>query len=364
MSSIFKYWQPIYAAHGIATYPVEFVLQKNGEFRKKPMVGNYGRMGLKRSAELISREKFAAAQAIGFTPGVRSNVTILDVDEPGDRALERAIARHGDTPIIVESTATKKHHLYYQFNGEKRIVRPEKGVEADILGHLEGDGNLVVAAPSLRPGGEYRFFRGSLDDFHKLPFMRNVPGNARITSPALEYPIPADFLPIDNAPCDNYPDELIAPEGIRNKSLWTACMRALARSGINTYDDLLAFAQARNSQISQPSLEDTEVQQITDSAWRYQQQGRNWFGRPSLHFFAEEAVPLIDGDIDLFRLVSFIRATQGRNSAFMLANGMCERWGWSRQRFSAVRARAVAMGEIYCVRQASQHAPALYRRSI
>jgi hypothetical protein len=288
------------------------------------------------------------------------------VDEPGDQALQRAIDRHGDTPVLVESTATGKHHAYYRFHGEKRIVRPEPDMALDILGHQEGKGNFVVLPPSIRPGGEYRFIRGTLDDLDKLPIMRNVPSNARITSPRLEYPIPADFLPTDNHHNDDdCPDNLIAPEGVRNKSLWIACMRALARNGINTYDDLLAFAQARNSQICQPILEDNEeVREIVDSAWRYQQQGRNWFGRPSLHFFAEEAVPLIDGDIDLFRLVSFIRATQGRNRAFMLANGMCERWGWSRQRFSAVRARAVAMGEIYCVRQASQHAPALYRRSI
>src|SRR5436190_15601718 len=103
----FGHWQPIYAERGIATFPVQFV-PRDGKVDKKPMVRNYGRIGLIASAKLV--ERFGDASAIGFTPGLRSDITILDVDEPGDRALERAIARHGDTPVIVGNTATRKHH--------------------------------------------------------------------------------------------------------------------------------------------------------------------------------------------------------------------------------------------------------------
>src|SRR5262249_47484952 len=163
---------------------------------------NYGRMGVGASTKLS--QKFEDATALGFSPGLRSGITIADVDEPGDHALQRATDRHGDTPVLVKSTATGKHHAYYRFNGEKRIVRPEPDIALDILGHQEGKGNFVVLPPSIRPGGEYQFIRGSLDDLDKLPAMRNVPPNARITSPQLESPVPADFLPAGGD--DDYPD--------------------------------------------------------------------------------------------------------------------------------------------------------------
>jgi hypothetical protein len=348
----FGRWQPIYAEHGIATFPVEFVPRADGKVDKKPAVRNYGRMGLNASAKLV--ERFGNAPAIGFTPGLRSNVTIADIDEPGNAALERAIARHGDTPVIVVSTATGKHHAYYRFNGECRKVRPEKGVALDVLGHQEGKGNFVVAAPSLRPDGQYRFLRGSLGDLAKLPAMRNVPRSALITSPALEV-VPDDFV---------VPDGMsVAPKGTRDITLWRSCMRALGRGEVRALDELLAFARQLNQTICLPPQLDEEVMHAATSAWQKHESGENWFGRPGLHFFADEAVPLIDHDQDLFVLISFIRATQAPNSEFMLANGMAERWKWRRQRFAAVRARALATGEIYCVRKARQNVPALYRRS-
>ena len=47
---IFSSYQPIYAAHKIATFPVRISADE-----KKPAVRNYGRMGLSASAKLVSR---------------------------------------------------------------------------------------------------------------------------------------------------------------------------------------------------------------------------------------------------------------------------------------------------------------------
>src|SRR5262245_3592535 len=98
----FQHWQSEYAAHGIAIFPVEFVPDGDGDYRKKPLVKNYGRIGLRASAQFA--ERFADVRAIGFTPGQRNGITIGDVDEPGNAALERCLSNHGDTPVLVEST--------------------------------------------------------------------------------------------------------------------------------------------------------------------------------------------------------------------------------------------------------------------
>jgi hypothetical protein len=318
------------------------------------MVGNYGRMGLTRSAKLV--ERFADVRAIGFTPGLHSGITIGDVDEPGDAALERCLSKHGDTPVLVESTATGKHHAYYAFNGEMRIVRPEPSIALDILGHQEGKGNFVVAAPSIRPGGEYRFIRGGIADVGNLPAMRNVPRNALITSPEIEFPIPDDFIPPDEPEAEME----IAPEGIRDKSVWTACMKALGRGSVRTYAGLVDFARRWNADHCLPPQPEGDLMHAVDSAWDCTMKGSNWCGRPGVHFFSDMAVTLIDHDPDLFLLVAFVKAMNRPGRPFILTNTMCERWGWSRQRLAATRKRAMAQGFFRCVRTAASGRAALY----
>ena len=60
--------------------------------------------------------------AFGFMCGPASNLTIGDVDAPGEVALYAALEMWGDTPAIIR-TASGKHHLYYRHNGEGRHVR-------------------------------------------------------------------------------------------------------------------------------------------------------------------------------------------------------------------------------------------------
>ena len=55
MSGIFSRWQPPYAQHGIATFPVDQT--------KKPRIRGWQKVGLKGSTELAN--KFGDADALG-----------------------------------------------------------------------------------------------------------------------------------------------------------------------------------------------------------------------------------------------------------------------------------------------------------
>jgi hypothetical protein len=63
MSGIFSTWQPIYAEHGIATFPVGHA--------KKPGVRGWQRVGLKGSADLAA--KFEDADALEALPDGREH---------------------------------------------------------------------------------------------------------------------------------------------------------------------------------------------------------------------------------------------------------------------------------------------------
>ena len=112
----FRDWQPQYAAHGIATFPVDI-----GPDGKKPLVSNYARFGLRASSEIA--QKFPDATGIGFMVGARSRLTVLDVDSPDDRVLADALDRHGPTPIVVR-TGSGNCQAWYRHNGEGRLIRP------------------------------------------------------------------------------------------------------------------------------------------------------------------------------------------------------------------------------------------------
>ena len=155
----FRDWQPLYAAHGIPTFPVEI-----GPNVKKPMVSNYGRFGLPASTEIA--RKIPDASAIGFMVGRRTGLTILDVDTADERVLADALDRYGPTPVIVRS-GSGNFQAWYRYSGEKRLIRPEPDI--DVLGS-----GFVVAPPSRGINGDYQFIQGDLDDLGGLPIMQNI----------------------------------------------------------------------------------------------------------------------------------------------------------------------------------------------
>ena len=161
VNGIFRGMQPVYAEHGIATFPVGA--------DKKPAITHYQRLGLRGSGKLVPRH--AHAIGLGFMSNARNRIAVLDYDDTDERGFADALSRHGDTPIKVK-TASGKWHAYYRHNGERRLIRGLDASPIDIL----GSGGFAVAPPSEIPDkGSYEFIEGGLDDVDRLPVMRNLP---------------------------------------------------------------------------------------------------------------------------------------------------------------------------------------------
>ena len=115
----FAQWQPIYAAHGLSTFPVRI-----DAGAKKPMAKNYLRAGRRYSDRLA--QQFPDAQAFGFALGSRTKITVLDSDSNDDRILFDAMTRHGKTPLIVRS-GSGNYQAWYRHNGERLGGQGEAG---------------------------------------------------------------------------------------------------------------------------------------------------------------------------------------------------------------------------------------------
>jgi hypothetical protein len=217
-AGLFSRWQPQYAAHNIATFPVPIT-----EEAKRPAVTNYGKVGLPGSAELASKRQFEDANAFGFMTGPRSKITVLDVDTTDETILANALDQHGQSPLVVRS-GSGKFHAYYRHNGERRKIRPWRGLAIDLL----GTGGFVVAPPSEVAKGSYSFIQGTLDDLDQLPALRN-----------LDLPQPKQPSAID---------------GERNNKLWHHCMGAARH--VENFDELLDVARTFNDDCL-PPLDDS-----------------------------------------------------------------------------------------------------------
>jgi Primase C terminal 1 (PriCT-1)/Bifunctional DNA primase/polymerase, N-terminal len=245
----FPEWQADYAAFDIATFPVSI---EPG--RKKPLVKNYTRLGVRASAEIAQR--FSDATAIGFMAGKFNRITVLDVDTPDETMLRSALDRYGQSPIIVRS-GSGNHQVWYRWSGERRRIRPFSEYPIDILG-----GGVVVAPPSRGIKANYEFLQGGLDDLARLQPISGLTDEVR--PPALHCTV------------DPKKDERTVTPGRRNDTLFRECMKA-ARS-CDDLDQLLDFARTRNAEYS-PPLPDNEVVKVAQSAWGYEERGENWIGR-------------------------------------------------------------------------------------
>jgi hypothetical protein len=307
--------QPAYAEHGIITFPV------GGN--KKPAIRNFQRIGADVSRELTTKPKLAGLPAIGFTTDHRNGVTVLDINVANENVLADALNRHGQTPLIAR-TGSGKFHAYYRHNGERRKIRPWRGLPIDLL----GTGGFVVAPPSQVAKGEYSFIQGSLDDVDRLPVLRNV--------------------------------DLARPvqEGERNNKLWRHCMKAAHH--VESFDELLDVARTFNDDCL-PPLEDDEVVTAAQSAWGYTQRGQNRFGQHGAWFPLDEVKRMIDGDQDAALLLMFLRANQGPDATFMCTNGLADTFNWTRKRLADARLRLIELGYFKPVRQAGYRTAALHR---
>lgn len=324
MSGIFSGAQRENAKHRIATFPIGS--------DKKPAITNYQRVGLPGSAALA--EKFGDGTGPGFMTNARNGIAVLDVDSTDERIFADALNRCGNTPVKVQTAAGKFHGLY-RFNGERRQIRPFGEVPIDIL----GTGGYVVAPPSVTAKGMYRFIEGGLDDFDRLPIMRGLGIHAYVKPP--------------QQICRS-----TISEGVRNRELWARCMREARQ--VDSLDTLVRVARTLN-ETYRPPLGEREVEKIAQSAWSYEQRGLNRFGRHGVWFETSVANDLIKADQDLYILLSYLRANNGPDRQFMIADGLAETLGWGRKRLSAARKRAM-QSHVQMVKGASNYTgPALFK---
>jgi Bifunctional DNA primase/polymerase, N-terminal len=233
VSGIFSTWQPPYAEHGIATFPVDET--------KRPRIRGWHKVGVGGSAELA--RKFTNAEALGYVTGRRSNITVLEIDTTDERVAEDAIRRHGQ-PVIVTRTASGKRHLLYRYNGERRRIRPWPELPIDLL----GDNGYALAAPSKITAGSYEIIHGRLDDLDRLKPMA-VTGDAPDQSPAARL-------------------RGMREHDGRNNALFQAIgppARDINLAG-GSREQLLRIALQLNAQCAEP-MENKEVNQIVDSVW-------------------------------------------------------------------------------------------------
>jgi hypothetical protein len=293
VQGIFATWQPCYADHGIATFPVRF----EGEV-KKPAVKSYLRLGISYSYQLAF--KFQDADAFGFALGKRTRITVLDVDTTCERTRDDAFARFGESPVVVR---TLRGHWqgWYRHNGERRTIKLWPGQPIDVLG-----AGYVVAPPSQGPSGRYTFVQGGLDDIDSLYPLRGLPqASAKVDV------------------------------GQRNNSLWRHCMRAARHC--DDFDALLDVARTFAEDALMVPLSEAEIVKTARSAWNYEITNRNLFGRgAALIMMHEEVDELFAENPDaLLLLLKLRRHHWGRD--FVLANAMATSLGWGLPRFKAAR---------------------------
>ena len=315
VKGVFSEWQPHYAERRIATFPV------NAD--KKPAIRRWNQITLGGSARLAAR--FHEANAFGFQLGPKSQITALDVDSRDEAVLVDALTCHGDTPFIVRTGGG--YHAYYSYAGERRLIRPYNDKPIDILG-----GGFVVAPPSVSQKGTYQIIAGTLDDLAILPPIHVV--------------------------LDGLRTEARIPEGKRNNTLFRFALEQARHS--DNYDALLDVMRTRNMDC-EPQLADDALISTAKSAWRYEQDGRNLFGRGRAVVTPHSVVDALIGENqDAFVLFSLLqRHHWGRN--FVLANAMADQLGWTRKRFAAARTLLQNLGFIQLVIPASFRSPAIYR---
>lgn len=310
---IFAENQAAYAAQGIVTFP----LKDN----KRPAVRAWNKIGMPASRDLA--KKFTDADGLGFVTNKRNGLAVIDVDTGDERVLADALARHGETPMIVR-TASGKAHIYYRFNHERRRVRPWDGLPIDLL----GVGGFVVAPPTHVTKGTYSFLQGSLDDIDRLPIMRGLDARMYVATPPPEHDVIAN---------DDSPDFLVR-EGRRGNEVWRFCMRQA--HGCETFDMLKAHAREFNATRCVPPMADEQIVAAAASAWRYTERGTNRFGQHGSWLTTQEVNRLVV-EPDVLVLLSFLKANNGPDAEFMIANGLAEgpnaKLPMNRKRLSSAR---------------------------
>jgi hypothetical protein len=331
-----------YAAAGIVPLPID---------GKKPLVSHPDRFGRRAALQIAAKPQFANA-GLGFWCGHHNGLTVADIDDPKDAALQYVLDTFGASPIIVR-TASRKHHVWYRHGGERRSIRPIKGQAIDIL----GEGGLAVAPPSTgHAGGRYEFLRGGLSDLANLPTIRSgvlqklEPANLRVNPRAN-----------DNAATIDH--------GQRNDRLFKLAV-ALAHEA-TTKAELLNQLRKANAALCKPPMLDAEVQGRVRSAWGYKLADRLMVsGTNSTILLSAASIArlLAAGETDAMALLALLRkAHAGLRDTFAASPEAMVRarliGSWDKRRYRHAARKLCDLGELVQVHRGGKGArdPALYR---
>jgi hypothetical protein len=310
---------------------------------KQPLVKHPQKFGCRASRAIAGR--FPDAPALGFYAGNRNKVTVLDVDSTDERILRDALNRHGHTPLVIR-TASGKFHGYYRHNGEDRKIRPwrEQRLPIDVLGR-----GLCIAPPSLSLKGTYEIIEGSLDDLDHLPVMSGLG---------------ADFYSTQKSSIPVFPTthgaklwEQMRDHDGRNKALFVH----LARDAhyCDDFMQLVDRAQTLNDHFEQ-SMAKEEVTKVASSVWKMTTEGRNRFGQHGSWLTKADVDALINDPFEL-SLLSWLKAHNGPDSRFMVADGLAELLLWPRRKFRKARDRLIQSGRIIPLNKPSPGKAVLFR---
>ncbi len=317
------------------------VIPLGGDDGKKPLVQRPQLFGLPASRKLVDGGRFNGAN-LGTWCGLRSGLTVIDIDAPQDALVDFALSHFGPTPILVQ-TGSGKYHAYYQHNGERREIRvfgDERPI--DVL----GAGGMVVLPPSVRPGGgEYRFLRGSIGDLAHLPVIRRA------------------ALPAPSAAESSASPAVMV--GGRNNALFRAALREVRV--LQDESALVARLIVLNSEMCDPPLPAAEVENVAANALRYERAGLNRARRGPTVFVTHDLHRAYADDPYLAVFLNALMLAHGarREPFAIVAKAMAggkDFPGWDWRRISKATKEAIKRGAIEMVAPARGPGhPARYR---
>ena len=241
-----------------------------------------------------------------------SGISVVDIDG-GPKLATEIVRRCGDTPLKIASP--KGLHLYYRHCGEKSLVRLD-GLSVDV----KAVGGYVVVPPSVRLSGphagtRYRILTGSWSDVRRLPEVR--PGS-----------LPVRMVGDRN---DQFNTSQAVREGARNDVLFRQLMHQVRHC--DAFNDLLDVGRTINNSFM-PQLTDAEVMKTAKSVWKYQINGKVWYGGEAHAVMSASELALLTKNPDALTLCCILRVSHGaRLEPFAVcAKAMAEadlisRWG-------------------------------------
>ena len=330
---IFAEWQPRYAEHGVATFPV------NDD--KKPLVTRYDRIGVNASGQLAFDLRFEDCMNLAFMAGKRNRLSIVDVDTDDEAVWREAERIFGPTPLWVR---TGRGHLqmWYRHNGEKRDTQSKFLGCVDVLGSGQ-----VLGFPSRRGRG-YEAIRGRLADIDRLPAMRGLDrltqakAEKQLIGAGARHNAMLDHLRKQAAHCDDF--------------------EQLLDVGITFADE--AFDRAGNHDFT-----DDEIQRQAKKVWQWTQEQiakGTYFvgtGRHMTKSFEAHDKAMALGPY-AFTLAEHLKRQFGGLTSFYIANDMRHTMPggeWPRRKFTEARAALVEAGIIKEKHRASSYyGPAVF----